>query len=47
MPKSKKLTRTNTVNTVKKKKEKTEIVGYYWDGVKSYVLRKTRNILGI
>ena len=44
MPKSKKLTKTKTV---KKKKEKTEIVGYYWDGIKSYVLRKSRNILGI
>ena len=44
MPESKKSTKTKTV---KKKKEKTEIVGYYWDGIKSYVLRKRRNILGI
>ena len=29
------------------KKDKTKIIGYYWDGVKSYVLRKSRNILGI
>ena len=41
MPKKKAKKKPNT------KKEKIEIVGYYWDGVKSYVLRKTRNILGI
>ena len=31
----------------KTKKEKQEISGYYWDGIKSYVLKKTKNILGI
>ena len=41
MPKKKTKKKTET------QKEKTETVGYYWDGVKSYVLRKTRNILGI
>lgn len=42
MPKKKK-------KTAKKTKEKTkgEIVGYYFDGVKTTILRKTRNILGI
>ena len=42
MPKKKK-------KTAKKKKEKTkgEIVGYYYDGFKSTILRKTKDILGI
>jgi hypothetical protein len=31
----------------KTKKEKKETTGYYWDGIKSYVLKKTRNVLGI
>jgi hypothetical protein len=33
--------------TVKKKKKDAEVVGYYWDGVKSWVLTKKRWILSI
>jgi hypothetical protein len=42
MPNKKKKTK-----TVKKKKKQGEIEGYYFDGVKSIVIRKTRKILSI
>jgi hypothetical protein len=42
MPKKKKKTAKKT-----KEKTKSEIVGYYYDGIKTTILRKTRNILGI
>lgn len=33
--------------TQKKQKKVKEVSGYYWDGIKSYVLKKSKNILGI
>ena len=44
MPKKKKITKIKTVN---KKKDPQEIVGYYWDGIKDTIIKKTRNILSI
>jgi len=44
MPKKKKITKIKTVN---KKKDPQEIVGYYWDGIKDRLIKKTRNILSI
>ena len=41
MPKKKKTT------NKKKVKNNKEIVGYYFDGLKTTVLRKTKDILGI
>lgn len=34
-------------NTVKKKNKDAGVVGYYWDGAKSWVLTKKRSILSI
>ena len=44
MPKKKKITK---IKNVKKKKEQQETVGYYWDGIKDRIIKKTRNILSI
>ena len=44
MPKKKKIIKIKTVN---KKKEQQETVGYYWDGIKDTLIKKTRNILSI
>ena len=44
MPKKNKITK---IKTVKKKKEDNIVVGYYWDGLKSWVLTKKRWILSI
>jgi len=40
MPKKKK-------KTARKKDKDTEVVGYYWDGFKSWILTKKRWILSI
>ena len=46
MPRKKTKTKTK-IKTVKKKKEQQETVGYYWDGIKDRIVKKTRNILSI
>jgi hypothetical protein len=41
------LKKKQTKKTVNKKNKTVEIGGYYWDGAKTYVLKRAKNILGI